>query len=112
MVALVVILVVLVVAGLIAAGRSFKVVQQSQAELAEDVPDVIFHAPLGDHENPRDRAVGPAFGHQRQHITFPGREGAEPVGAVPVETLSSHGPSRSGSLKGSGQIAHQPAQNQ
>jgi hypothetical protein len=73
---------------------------------------VIFHAPLGDHENPRDRAVGPAFGHQRQHITFPGREGAEPVGAVPAATLSSHGPSRSGSLEGSGQIAHQPAQNQ
>jgi hypothetical protein len=57
-------------------------VRRRQAELAEDVPDVLLDGPLRDHENPGDRAVGPAFGHQRQHITLPGRQGAEPEGAA------------------------------
>ncbi len=57
-------------------------VRGRQAELAEDVPDVLLHGPLRDHQNPGDRAVGAALGHQGQHIALPGREGAEPVGAA------------------------------
>ena len=57
-------------------------VRRRQAELAEDVPDVLLGGPLLDHENPGDGAVGPAFGHQSQHVVLPGRVGAEPVGAT------------------------------
>jgi hypothetical protein len=57
-------------------------VRRRQAELAEDVADVLLHGLLRDHKARGDRAVGPALGHQGQHIALPGREGPEPVGAA------------------------------
>ena len=57
-------------------------VRRGQAEFAEDVPDAFFDGLLGNHQEPGDRGVGAALGHQREHITFPSGERAEPVGAA------------------------------
>src|ERR1700733_9756792 len=55
-------------------------IRRGQGELAEDVRDVLFDGPLGYHESRGDRVVGPALGHQRQHLALSGCEGAELVG--------------------------------
>ena len=52
-------------------------VRRGQAKFAEDVPDVLFDGPLRHHQDPSDRGVGAALGHQREYLAFPGGECAE-----------------------------------
>ena len=42
-----------------------------QAELREDVADVLLDGLVADDELPGDRRVGPSLGHQRQHLALP-----------------------------------------
>src|SRR5215472_4675152 len=45
-----------------------------QAELKEDRRGVLGHSPLGDHHPLGDRRVGPALGHQLEHLQLPRAE--------------------------------------
>jgi hypothetical protein len=60
-------------------------VRWRQAQLAEDVADMLLYRAVGDAEDPGDRAVGAALCHQREHLALPAGEGGEAVG-VPAST--------------------------
>src|ERR1700744_4988143 len=51
-------------------------VARVQPELGEDRVDLLAHRAVGDDQGGADLGVGPALGHQRQHVPFP-------VGQVP-----------------------------
>ena len=63
------------------------VVRGWQVELGEDRRDVLLDGAVGDDERAGDRRVGPALGHQAQHLPLPGREPVEWVAAAPGEQL-------------------------
>jgi hypothetical protein len=42
-----------------------------ETELGEDRVDVLAHRAVGDHQGRGDLRVGPALGHQRQHVALP-----------------------------------------
>src|SRR6059058_3636934 len=55
-----------------------------EGELVQDVADVRLDGGGRDPESFRDRAVGEAFGHQREHLPFPLGQLAERVGVAPL----------------------------
>jgi hypothetical protein len=71
-----------------------------EAELAEDVLDVLLDRALGDVERPGDGVVGAAFGHEGEDLPFAGGERCEPpVAPAAGEELAhyfgiQHGPAR------------------
>lgn len=56
-----------------------------QAEALQDAADVLVHSGHRDVQGPGDGRVGPALGHQRQHLPFPGRETAQRVLPAPQQ---------------------------
>jgi hypothetical protein len=53
-----------------------------ETELGEDVVDVLFDRAAADHQRFRDRGVGQALGHQRQHLALAGGQGTQRVAAA------------------------------
>ena len=53
-----------------------------EAELGEDVVDVLFDRPAADHQGGRDRGVGASFGHPREHLALPRRQVAKRMAAA------------------------------
>ena len=61
-----------------------------EAELGEDRVDVLAHRAFGDHQGRRDLRVGPALGHQREHVAFPLGQGVQRVPAAPAHQELCH----------------------
>ena len=53
-----------------------------KVELRKDVPDVFLDRTLADPERLRDAAIGPSFGHQREHLAFARCQLGQPIGSV------------------------------
>src|SRR3954463_11984610 len=53
-----------------------------QPELGKDVVDVLFHRAAADDERPGDGGVGPALGHQREHLPLARGQRVERVAAA------------------------------
>ena len=83
-----------------------------QVELGEDVGDVLFDRPLGDHELLGDGRVGAALGHQGEHLSLPGAQHRDGVGLPGgPQQLGHHlgierGPPRGDPTQGLDEVAH------
>src|SRR5690606_19690016 len=53
-----------------------------EVELGEDVPDVLLHGAVADHQLAGDGGVGPPLGHQLEHLALAGGELFERVAAA------------------------------
>jgi hypothetical protein len=58
------------------------VVGLGQVQLGEDGADVFLHGAFGDSQPPGDAGVGASFGHQREHLAFPGAEHGQRINAA------------------------------
>src|SRR5215469_7756033 len=70
-----------------------------QAELGEDVVDVLLHRAVADEERGGDGRVGAPFGHQREHLAFAGGEGRERVTAAGQQLRNDLGVQRAASRR-------------
>ena len=66
------------------------VLGRRQVELDEDVADMLLHRARGDHQSRRDAGVGPALGHQPQHLPLARGEAVQRVVAPADQQLRHH----------------------
>src|SRR5215469_14653096 len=74
-------------------------VGRGQAELREDVVDVLFHRAVADEQRGGDGRVGAPFGHQREHLALAGGEGRERVTAARQQLRDDLGVQRAASRR-------------